>query len=389
MSTPQLSDQPIVTAMSGGVDSSVAAALMAEQGLPIVGVSMQVWDYRRNGGCESRATCCSPDDFTDARQVAAKIGIPYYVFDLEEKFNKEVIQKFIDSYHEGETPNPCIDCNNKVKFRELRSRALSLGASGVATGHYARIEARGDGFHLLRGKDRAKDQSYFLYGLSQEELGLTYFPVGDFTKEEVRELARERGLITANKPESQDICFVSGTVEEFMSRHGKTRPPGNIVTRDGKILGRHGGIHTYTVGQRKGLGVGGQEEPLYILEIDPERDLVVVGPKEALEQHCFYVSSPNWISPSLRDSLSKGLPFSFRSRVQMRHRHPGVLADIEIVPGALTKVSFVDEWSPVSPGQAAVFYDLENLEVLGGGKMERTRHLRVLSPQSREQTSHL
>ena len=207
----------IVVAMSGGVDSSVAAYLLAktrvETGVQLVGVSMQVWDYKKNSAENSRATCCSPADFCDARRVAATLDIPYYVVDFEETFQREVIQRFVESYQRGLTPNPCIDCNSKVKFRELRERAKGFGCSHVATGHYARSTKSVAGFHLLRGRDLEKDQSYFLYTCRQEELEQTLFPVGDYTKPEIREIAREAGLLTADKPESQDICFVAGSVK--------------------------------------------------------------------------------------------------------------------------------------------------------------------------------
>lgn len=290
--------------MSGGVDSSVAALLLAREGRNAIGVSMQVWDYRNNGGCQSRATCCAPDDFTDARKVAAHIGIPYYVFDFEKKFRADVIDVFVESYFRGVTPNPCIDCNSKVKFQALRERGTSLGATSVATGHYARITEDADGFHLLRSTDRAKDQSYFLYNLKYDELRSTLFPVGGMTKDEVRGIAREAGLSTAAKPESQDICFVSGTVQDFIGKIGKrSSAHGEIVTRDGTIVGSHTGIHNYTVGQRRGLAIGGTEQPLYVLEIDTHGNRIIVGQRHELERSEFRVGDVNIINRTLHETI--------------------------------------------------------------------------------------
>ncbi len=360
---------PIVVAMSGGVDSSVAALLLRDQGYDCVGISMQVWDYRNNGGSCTRATCCAPDDFTDARKVAGKIGIPYYVFDFEKTFRVEVIDTFVQTYARGETPNPCIECNNKVKFRALRDRATAFGCSHVATGHYARVSHDEAGSHLLRGKDLDKDQSYFLYGLKQEELAQTIFPVGDMTKDVVREIAREAGLVTAAKPESQDICFVSGSVQDFLVRIGGKKPTGTIVKKDGSVLGTHDGITNFTVGQRKGLKLGGLEDPLYVLEIDPAGNRVIVGSKADLEREEFYVKDVSWISPQILRTLQEGSLESIQVTAQLRHRHPGVKCEVKPAADGQLLVKFLDGWSTVSPGQAAVFYDLNNEEVLGGGRI--------------------
>lgn len=358
-----------VVAMSGGVDSSVAALLLNKQGADLIGVSMQVWDYRNHGGCSSRATCCAPDDFTDARMVAARIGIPYYVFDFEESFREKVINNFINKYRQGLTPNPCVDCNNKVKFRELRERAKSFDCKNVATGHYALIEKSDKGFHLLRSKDLSKDQSYFLYGLKQEELAQTLFPVGHMTKPEVREIAREFGLVTADKPESQDICFVSGTVSEFIARHGGKAPPGNIVNKSGKVVGKHEGIHSFTVGQRKGLKIA-NPQPLYVLEINHSDNNVIVGEKHELERSSFSVNEVNWLSPSILHSLSNGTLSEFECIAQLRYRHKGVPVKVKLQPDSSLAVDFINEWTAVSPGQVAVFYDSDNNEVLGGGRIQ-------------------
>lgn len=350
----------VVVAMSGGVDSSVAALMLHEKGFSCIGISMQVWDYRNNGGNCTRATCCAPDDFTDARKVAAKIGIPYYVFDFEKTFRKEVIDKFVSTYEQGETPNPCVDCNNKVKFRELRERALKLGFDKVATGHYAQVEKRGEIYHLLRGADPDKDQSYFLYGLQYEELSKTHFPVGHLTKDKVREFAKDAGLGTASKAESQDICFVAGTVKDFLINIGRKPATGLIVHKNGTVIGNHDGISHFTVGQRKGLKVGGHHDPLYVIEIDPVANRVIVGEKSDLEREKFLVKELSFIQPQKE---------RFKAVAQLRHRHKGVEVEVELKQD-VAEVKFLCEWATASPGQACVFYDKANREVIGGGRIK-------------------
>jgi tRNA-uridine 2-sulfurtransferase len=367
------SENQVVVAMSGGVDSSVAALLLHQQGIGLIGVSMQVWDYRKSGGCESKASCCAPDDFTDARSVANKIGVPYYVFDFEKSFKKEVIDYFVSQYESGLTPNPCVECNNKVKFRELRDRAKALGCNKVATGHYAQIAQNDSEYKLLRAKDRTKDQSYFLYGIKAHELSETLFPVGHLTKPEVRELARSAGLVTAEKPESQDICFVSGKVSDFLVKLGAQKKRGDIVTKNGNKISEHDGIQNYTVGQRRGLGIGGSEQPLYVLEIDRENNRVIVGEKSELEKEYFYVHELSWAN----DKYEKlQYPYSFSGYVQVRSRHPGVEAEIIIEAKDKAKVLFKNDWATVSPGQIAAFYDENNLELFGGGKIFNTDYTR-------------
>ncbi len=361
-SIPYGSDLSVI-AMSGGVDSSVAAAALSLANVNSIGVSMQVWDYRKSSGSCGKVSCCAPSDFNDARSVAARFNIPYYVFDMEQVFQKEVIEKFVDAYYEGSTPNPCVECNNKVKFRELRARSYALGASHVVTGHYARICRGGDGWELHRGVDQTKDQSYFLYGLLREELEGTVFPLGHLRKSEVRALAKEYGLVTASKPESQDICFVSGSVQDFIAKVGR-RPAttGPIVNEDGKTVGTHTGVHNFTVGQRRGVGVGGNGMPLYVLSLDPATQKVVVGPKVSLERHSFYIEGCNWL-------LAKRPEIGFEAVVQVRSRHEGTRAMIVPISGdpLRIQVTFIDEWVPVSPGQAGVIFDQDNSRVLGGG----------------------
>jgi tRNA-specific 2-thiouridylase len=374
--TNKTSSKPsVVVAMSGGVDSSVAAHLLQQQGYPLVGVSMQVWDYKRNSAENSRASCCSPADFCDARMVAAKLEIPYYVVDFEKTFEREVISKFVSSYQQGLTPNPCIDCNNKVKFRELRDRAASFGCSHVATGHYAQIRSSSQGYHLLRGADRSKDQSYFLYTCKQEELRSTLFPVGEYTKPEIREIAREAGLATADKPESQDICFVSGSVQDFVTRIGGGKERGNFVTTNGAVIGQHEGVHRYTVGQRRGLHLGGSSEPLYVIGLSAATNEVVVGAREELKREGFSVGEMHWVSPLLIERVAEGVfPYSLDIMVQVRSRHEGVRARMTVLDRDNASIAWIADWAPVSPGQAAVIYDLQNEEVLAGGRIAIDHH---------------
>lgn len=363
----------IVVAMSGGVDSSVAAYLLSKQNEQLVGVSMQVWDYKKNSKENSRATCCSPADFCDARRVASKLDIPFYVVDFEATFEREVINRFVETYKMGLTPNPCIDCNSKVKFRELRERALSFGCSHVATGHYARIKQTADGFHLLRGRDRDKDQSYFLYTCLQEELGQTLFPVGDYTKPEIREIAREAGLVTANKAESQDICFVAGSVQDFVAKiGGGRRQKGDFVLKDGTKIGEHEGIHRFTVGQRKGLNIGGLAEPLYVVDLDAESNRVILGSKEDLKREGFPVREMHWVNPVLIKRVESGeTGFEVDVMVQVRSRHHGVKARMKVIDRDTCTFSWVEDWAAISPGQAAVAYDLNNEELLAGGRIAK------------------
>ena len=354
----------ILVAMSGGVDSSVAAAVLAREGHDVIGATMKTFCYRETPG--PTKTCCGLDGITDARRVASHLGIAHYVFDVEEEFTRDVIDDFVGEYGRGRTPNPCVRCNSNTKFRDLLGRAAALGCDGIATGHYARLERRGAPA-LLRGSDREKDQSYFLWGLPAEALPRLYFPVGALGKGEVRKRARELALATADKPESQEICFVPvGHYRSFLETRlppdHAALTPGPLITTRGDVVGRHRGYAGYTVGQRKGLG-GGFSEPLYVLEIRPATREIVVGRREELYSSRMSVEALNWLVP---DPPGEGSSV----RVQIRHRAPDVPAVLLSVGVGSLELEFETPQRNVSPGQSAVFYDGPVL--LGGGHISRS-----------------
>ncbi len=347
----------IAMAMSGGVDSSVAALLLRRQGASLVGISLHLTDVSGGG------RCCSPRDFLDARMVAEKLDFPYYVLNMEREFRAAVIEDFIREYRSGRTPLPCAHCNTQVKFGDLLKRAELLGCGRVATGHYARLSWDGAAgrTRLWRARDREKDQSYFLFGLEDRQRDRALFPLGDLSKGAVRTLAREAGLAVADKPESMDLCFLPGgghgvLVERETGLASETAG-GDFLDRDGKILGRHRGVHHYTVGQRRGLGVSGPE-PYYVVEIRASDNSVVLGTaQEQLRREC-HVPRPNWIGVRPPGSPLEAL-------VQIRHRHPGGAATLAPDPAGGVRVRFCDPQRAIAPGQAAVFY--RDDEVLGGG----------------------
>jgi tRNA-specific 2-thiouridylase len=366
-------ETPIAVAMSGGVDSSTVAALLVRQGHAVVGLTMQLWNQRRLPELAAEGAtgrCCSLDDVYDARRVAEQIGIPYYVVNFERQFEEHVVKPFVEEYLAGRTPIPCTLCNNYIKFDRFLEMADAVGARQIATGHYARIrydEASGR-YQLLRAVDGSKDQTYFLFGLTQAQLARTLFPLGELHKPEVREMARSMDLAVASKGDSQEICFVpNGDYAAFLSAYLKEtgvaerRTQGEIVTADGRKLGEHAGVHHFTVGQRKGLGIA-SPEPLYVIATDPASQRVVVGANDDLLKARFVARNVNWISIA-------GVTAPVRSQVKIRNKHAAAQATLS--PGgdpASVEVRFDEPQRAVTPGQGAVFYDGDL--VLGGGWIE-------------------
>ena len=362
----------IAVAMSGGVDSSAAAAILKEQGHELVGFTMQLWNQRRGisvdeNGDPLPSRCCSLDDVYDARRVAEELGVPFYVLNLEDDFERDVVQPFVDSYLSGETPIPCVSCNSRLKFASLDRLAESLGCEKVATGHYARVdfdEAAGR-YRLLRGSNLQKDQSYFLWELTQQQLSRSLFPLGEMSKPEVRDVAREHSLAVADKSESQEICFVpDGNYAGFIDRYLKAedaenRLPGegDIVSAAGEVVGHHSGIHRYTIGQRRGIGIAA-ERPLYVIGIEAPQNRVVVGEPDDLLAREFVAARVNWIAfDNPREPV--------RAEVRVRYRHNPAPATITPMDNGRARVVFDEPQRAITPGQATVFYRGD--EVLGGG----------------------
>lgn len=345
-------------AMSGGVDSSVAAKLMAEQGYECIGCTMKLY-ANEDAGIPRDHTCCSLSDVEDARSVAYKLGMPYYVFNFKSDFQEKVIDKFVKSYEAGITPNPCIDCNQYMKFDKLFERAKILKCDYVVTGHYARIEKEGESYLLKKALDHSKDQSYVLYSMTPDQLAHTQFPLGGLKKEKTREIAEKNGFLNAHKPDSQDICFVpDGDYARIIELHtGKKSEPGNFIDRHGNILGTHKGIIHYTIGQRKGLGLSLQT-PLYVCDICPQNNTVVLGTNEDLFRADVYIKDFNWIQGKAPDK-------SFRCKAKIRYRQPEQWATVFPLEDGTVHIRFDEKQRAVTPGQAAVLYDGDI--VLGGG----------------------
>ena len=350
-------------AMSGGVDSSVAALLTKEKGIDCIGCTMKLYEAGDTDlPPEKSKTCCSLDDTEDARSVAFRVGMPFYVFNYKEEFRDKVMNKFAESYEKGETPNPCIDCNKYLKFGRLHERAEVLGCDYVVTGHYARIEKQGDKYVLKRALDESKDQSYVLYNLTQELLAHTLFPLGELTKKEARGIAEANGFVNANKPDSQDICFVPdgdyATVVEKIT--GRIPEPGDFVDKEGNVIGQHKGIINYTIGQRKGLGLA-MGHPVFVCDICPENNAVVIGENEDLMKREVLVRDFNWISG---ETPAEPVRCTAKTRYRMKDQ-PAVIYPLE---GGGAKIVFDEPQRAITRGQSAVAYDGD--VVLGGGVIE-------------------
>ena len=381
-------DTRVVVAMSGGVDSSVVAALLHAQGYDVLGVTLQLYDH--GAATHRKGACCAGQDIADARAVAGRLGIPHYVLDYESRFREKVIDPFAQSYADGETPVPCIACNQHIKFADLFDTARDLGADALATGHYIISKDDGAGARALyRAAEPERDQSYFLYATTRAQLDLLRFPLGVYTKAHVRDLARDYGLSVADKHDSQDICFVpDGRYVDVLERlHPDAARPGDIVHVDGRTLGRHAGIIHYTVGQRRGLGLGAAQtpgaEPLYVVRIDAAKARIIVGPRAALLTHETHLRDVNWIGPGALDDLPReGLRIAARVR-STRAPVPALLFARE---GGGARIVFGTDESGVSPGQACVFYEsaAPDARVLGGGIIHATQAGVSPAPVARE-----
>ncbi|MBS3650819.1 tRNA 2-thiouridine(34) synthase MnmA [Pseudaminobacter sp. 19-2017] len=362
-------DTRVVVAMSGGVDSSVVAGILAREGYDVVGVTLQLYDH---GAATHRAgSCCAGRDIDDARRVSEKLGIPHYVLDYEERFRKAVIDPFAQSYVAGETPIPCVSCNQTVKFADLLETARDLGAAALATGHYIRSGANGAHRALFRPVDADRDQSYFLFATTQEQVDYLRFPLGGMSKPQVREIAAELGLSVADKQDSQDICFVpQGKYSEMIARlRPGSAEPGDIVHIDGRVLGRHEGILRYTIGQRRGIGVA-SGEPLYVIHLDADRARVIVGPREALDTRKVFLRAMNWLGDEDLASIGPGGIELFAKVRSTRPPRPALLRR----EGAAVWVELAEGEAGIAPGQACVLYsdDSNEARVLGGGFIQRS-----------------
>ncbi len=353
----------VLVAMSGGVDSSVAALLLKRAGYEVIGISMQLWDYsEKEDQPATQGSCCSPEDMADARRVAHTIGIPFYVLNMEEVFSKEVVDYFVKSYLRGETPNPCVKCNSEIKFNVLIKRAFELGAQYIATGHYARIRRDAQGrYHLLKGVDRGKDQSYFLFSLTQKTMAHVLFPVGELTKAEVRSMARQAGLKVSEKAESQEICFVEDRNYRNLLAEYAPQERGRIVDTEGNLLGYHTGLFRYTIGQRRGLNIRNGMGPYYVVSMDREKNELIVGKEDELLSEGLYAREINWIMEPPHTPI--------RVEARIRYRHSPVSAIVTPHARDSALVRFSTPQRAVTPGQAVVFYRGD--EVIGGGWIER------------------
>jgi tRNA-specific 2-thiouridylase len=351
----------IVAAMSGGVDSSVTAALLARAGYDVVGVTLQLYPA---SSAKRKGACCAGQDIYDARRVAQKLGIPHYVLDYEERFRKRVIEDFAQTYTRGETPIPCVRCNERVKFADLMDTARELGAEALATGHYVQRIDGPNGAELHRAVDSARDQSYFLFATTQKQLDYLRFPIGGMDKREVRAVASELGLVVADKPDSQDICFVpEGKYSNIVQKmQPGAAAPGEIVDLAGNVLGRHAGVIHFTVGQRKGLGLSGKGEPLFVLKLDAASARVVVGPREMLATRAVMLRDVNWLG---------GDETAIECAVKVRSMRPPCLARLVRGPDRTAEVELLSPEEAVAPGQACVFYERDGTRVLGGGWIAR------------------